>query len=75
MKKAFVLINSELGSEASLKADLKRIPGVVGVYVVYGMYDMIAEVEAESDWKLKDVIFTRIRTMEHVRSTLTLNSV
>jgi len=74
MRKAFVLINSELGHEADLQSRLKKIEGVVGVYVVYGVYDLMVEVAAESELKLKDVVFSEIRTLEHVKSTLTLTT-
>jgi len=75
MTKAFVLINTNLGSEAELQSEVKKIEGIVGVHQVYGVYDAVVEVEAESDQKLKEIIFSRIRTLKHVRSTLTLTTV
>ncbi len=75
MSKAFVLVNTDLGSEAELQSELKKVEGIVGVYQVYGVYDVVVEVEAESDPKLKEIIFSRIRTLKHVRSTLTLTTV
>ena len=75
MTKAFVLVNTNLGSEAELQSELKKIEGIVGVHPVYGVYDLVVEIEAESDEKLKDIIFSRIRTLKHVRSTLTLTTV
>ncbi len=74
MRRAFVMINSDLGSEDELQSELKKVDGVVGVYQVYGVYDMVVEVEAESDQKLKEVLFSRIRSLKHVRSTLTLTT-
>ena len=56
MRKAFVLVNSELGSEDELQSELKKVEGIVGVYQVYGVYDLIVEVEAESGQKLKESI-------------------
>lgn len=75
MRKAFVLINSDLGAEPQLESELKKIGGVIGVYQVYGIYDMIVEIEAESELKVKEIIFSRIRKLEKVRSTLTLTVV
>ncbi len=75
MSKAFVLVNTDLGSEAGLQSELKKVEGIVGVHQVYGVYDVVVEVEAESDQKLKEIIFSRIRTLKHVRSTLTLTTV
>jgi hypothetical protein len=31
LRKAFVLVNSDIGSEGELQSDLRRIDGVVGV--------------------------------------------
>jgi len=73
MRKAFVLINTDLGSEGELLTELMKIEGVVGTHAVYGVYDMVVEIEAESEQKLKEVIFARIRRLKHVRSTLTLS--
>jgi len=75
MKKAFVLVNTDLGSEAEVKSELRKVERIVGVYEVYGVYDLVVEVEAESDQKLKEIIFSKIRTLKHVRSTLTLDTV
>ena len=47
MPKAFVLMNAELGSEDSIVNELKKIEGVKEVYQVYGVYDIVAQVEAD----------------------------
>ena len=75
MRKAFVLINTDLGTETVLRSELKKVEGIVGVYQVFGIYDMVVVVEAESEEELKDIIFSRIRTLKYLRSTLTLNVV
>jgi DNA-binding Lrp family transcriptional regulator len=75
MSKAFVLVNTDLGLEAEVQSDLKKVEGIVGVYEVYGVYDLVVEVEAESAQKLKEIIFSRIRPLKRVKSTLTLNTV
>lgn len=75
MSKAFVLVNTDLGSEAELQSELKKVAGIVGVHQVYGVYDVVVEVEAGSDKELKEIVFSRIRTLKHVRSTLTLTTV
>ena len=75
MRKAFILINTALGSESEVLSELKKIEGIVGVYEVYGVYDVVAEVEAETQQMLKEVVFSKIRTLKHVRSTLTLTAI
>ncbi|MDA4117426.1 MAG: Lrp/AsnC ligand binding domain-containing protein [Thaumarchaeota archaeon] len=72
MRRAFVLANTDMGSEDEVQSELKKVEGIVRVYLVYGGYDVVVEVEAESDQKLKEVVFSRIRVLKHVRSTLTL---
>ena len=67
---AFVLINAEMG--ADLAKDLKAIPEVKEFYGVYGVYDYVVRLEANTMEQLKDVITNRIRLMENVRSTLTM---
>jgi DNA-binding Lrp family transcriptional regulator len=74
MSRAFVTVNADLGSEDELQSELKEVEGAVGVYQVYGVYDTVVEVEAESDQKLKEILFSRIRVLKHVRSTLTLTT-
>ena len=72
MPEAFVLISSEVGQEDQVIIDLQAIPEVKESYVVYGVYDVIAKVEAESMQSLKDVVGLRIRQLDTVRTTLTM---
>jgi len=67
---AFVLINAELGVD--IAKDLKGIPEAKQVYGVYGVYDYVVRLEADTMEKLKDVITNKIRRMNGVRSTLTM---
>ena len=57
------------------KSELKKIQPGLGTYQVYGVYDLVVEIRAESDKELKDIIFTMIRSLKHVKSTLTLSVV
>ena len=69
---AFVLINMDLGKGATLTEALKEIPEVKKFYNVYGVYDYIVKIEAETMEQLKDIINTKIRSLDYVRSTLTM---
>jgi DNA-binding Lrp family transcriptional regulator len=75
LRKAFVLVNSYVGSETELQSELRRVDGVVAVYQVYGLFDLVVEVEAESDQRLKEVVFSKIRPLKRVKSTITLAAV
>lgn len=72
MPSAFVLINTEIGYENEILKELKKIKTVKEAYVIYGVYDIIARVEAESMDKLKETISWNIRRLDKVKSTLTM---
>ena len=72
MPKAFVLINVESGAEEEVLGELKKIDGVEEAYFSYGVYDLITRIKADSMEKLKDMVSKRLRTINRVRSTLTL---
>ena len=73
MPTAFVLINTEIGSSiADVLKGLKKIEGVDEAFAVYGVYDIIAKVRAESMDKLKEIVTLRIRMVDKVRTTLTM---
>jgi DNA-binding Lrp family transcriptional regulator len=72
MPKAFVLMNAELGSEDSIVNELKKIEGVKEVYQVYGVYDIVAQVEADIMEKVKETITWKLRKLNGVKSTLTM---
>jgi DNA-binding Lrp family transcriptional regulator len=72
MPTAFVLINTEIGSEADVLETLRKVEGVDEAFAVYGVYDIIARVKAETMDKLKEIVTWRIRRLDKVRSTLTM---
>jgi len=69
---AFVLINAEIGSEDEVLKELRKLSNVKESYVVYGVYDVVAKVEADSMDKLKEIVTWKIRRLDRVRSTLTM---
>jgi DNA-binding Lrp family transcriptional regulator len=72
MPVAFVLINAEIGSEDEVVTELRKLSNVIESYVVYGVYDIVARVEADSMDKLKEIVTWKIRRLDRVRSTLTM---
>jgi len=67
----YVLINSDLGTDAGVIKELKKIPAVVEVDGVYGAYDIVVQVNADSPEKLYDSL-RRIRNVKGVKGTLTM---
>ncbi|GBC75225.1 hypothetical protein HRbin06_00541 [archaeon HR06] len=75
MPKAYVLINTDPEVEEEFIEKLKSIEGVKEVTSVYGIYDFVALVEADSLEKLKEIITWKIRKLGSIRSTVTLVAV
>jgi len=72
MPLAFVLINTEIGSESEVLASLKKIDAVEEAHMVYGVYDVVAKVRADTMDKLKEIVTWHVRRLDKVRSTLTM---
>ena len=72
MATAYILINSEIGKEQEVQEHLLKLPNVVEAYVLYGVYDLIAKIEAEDTATLKNIVTQNLRDLENVRSTMTM---
>ena len=72
MATAFVLVNVEIGAEMEVLGDLRSIPEIKEAYRVYGVYDIIAIVEAPTMQELKDVVSFKVRSLDKVHSTMTM---
>lgn len=72
MPTAFVLINTDIGSESDVLKEVKQVEGVEEASAVYGVYDIVARVKADAMDKLKEIVTWRIRKLDKVRSTLTM---
>ena len=69
---AFVMINAEIGNEQEVLKFLMEELKVDEAYDVYGVYDLVAKISADSMKELKDVVINKIRQATGVRSTLTM---
>jgi DNA-binding Lrp family transcriptional regulator len=74
MPTAFVLVNYDLGTETEQEAikRLKNVPGVIDVSKVNGVYDIVVKVASDTLESLKETITRDIRTIDTIRSTMTL---
>ena len=75
LAQAYVVIHSDQGREDVVLRDLNKIPEVKEGDVVYGNYDVIGKVEAQSHDELEKIITKKIRNLNFVRTTMTLNVV
>jgi DNA-binding Lrp family transcriptional regulator len=72
MPTAYVLINCDLGSEDDIIKELRKLPEIVEVSGVFGVYDIIVRIRSDSMDKLREVVTWNVRRIDKVRSTLTM---
>ena len=70
---AFVLINCELGVEEFVISELKEIETVREVRGVLGTYDILVKLEAGSLDEISKTVTLKIRKLDKIRFTMTLN--
>lgn len=73
---AYVLLNSDLGSDESIIEDIKRILATeeldYEVQGVYGVYDIVLKLSSKDAEKLRSVITNKVRKIGKIQSTLTM---
>jgi len=69
---AYVLINCELGSENETIEKIRKVPEVVDVYRVFGVYDIIVRISSNNLETLKEIITWKIKKLDKVRSALSM---
>jgi DNA-binding Lrp family transcriptional regulator len=74
MPTAFVMVNCDLEIESEQKAinKLKNVQGVIDVNEVTGVYDIVVKITSDTLESLKEIITRDIRTIDVIRSTMTL---
>jgi len=71
MSSAYAMINTMPDKMETVLEMIKGINGVQEAYMLYGVYDIIAEVKAGGIEDLKAMVLN-IRKLKYVTSTLTL---
>jgi DNA-binding Lrp family transcriptional regulator len=74
MPTAFVLINTDLGTEMDVLKSVRKVNGVEEAFAVYGTYDLVVRIKAETMERLKEIVSAQVRKVNNVRATLTLMS-
>jgi len=69
---AYILVNTVIGSEKQVLKALKEVEGVEEVHNLWGVYDLIANVKADSMEELRQIITERIDKIGNINSKLTM---
>lgn len=69
---AFVLMSVQPGMERQVLSHLKELDKVMEAFIIYGQYDLMIEVQADTREELWAFIGKEIRVIECARGTLTL---
>ena len=76
MPTAYVLLNSDLGSDESIIDEVKQILAeedvTFEVQGVYGVYDIVLKLYSDDGEKLRAIITNKVRKISKVQSTLTM---
>jgi len=72
MVRAYVLMSCDLGSEKNLIDILKKTEGVKEAHGTLGLYDLIAQIESDSEEKIQTIVTNKIRKLSQIHSTMTL---
>ncbi len=76
MPTAYVLLNSDLGSDSSIINEVKQVlqdeDVKFEVQGVYGVYDIVLKLSSDNAENLRAIITDKIRKISKVQSTLTM---
>ena len=69
MPTAYVLINYDIGTEEKFLDKLIKVPGIIEVSEVNGVYDIVVKIASRTLDSLKDTITRHIRTIDRIPLT------
>ena len=72
MTKAYILLTTDKGCEREVCKMIRAIAEVRNAYTLMGIYDLLVDIETEDVNYLKEVIQKKIRSIENVRSIITM---
>jgi DNA-binding Lrp family transcriptional regulator len=73
MISAFVLITWKTGiDEKRTLEEISNIEGVMEIHHVFGIYSLVVKIEAESEGRLKEIVYSKIRQNPNINSTVTM---
>ena len=72
MVKAYLLIKLVPGLESNALSQIRSVPGVMEVNLVFGSWDTIAVAEAKNLQELSRLVISQVRGVQGVQDTATL---
>lgn len=67
--KAFVLVNLQEKQERDIADHLEELDRVINAHILFGEWDLIAEVEIENSEDLASFVMDEIRSLSEVKLT------
>jgi DNA-binding Lrp family transcriptional regulator len=72
METAYILFSCEIGNENEIASLLSRLDEIKEVMITYGDYDIIVKAQTSNSTQMDNLIISKIRKFEKIRSTITL---
>ena len=72
METAYILFSCEIGHEEDLASLLSQLDEIKEVMITYGDYDIVVKAETPDSSQMDNLITSKIRKFEKIRSTITL---
>jgi len=72
MVKGYLLIKLVPGLESSALSQIRVIPGIVDVNLVFGQWDAVAIAEAKNLFDLVRITVSEVRSIQGIQDTTTL---
>jgi DNA-binding Lrp family transcriptional regulator len=72
MEKAYILLSCDIGKEHELASQIRLFDEIKSVMITYGDYDIVVEAQTEDSNQMDNLITSKIRKLEKIRSTITL---
>ena len=72
MISAVVLVNTNIGEETQVLKNIKNVEGVEEAHALWGIYDLMVKIKAQTVDRLKEIIKLRLQKLTGVSNVLTL---
>ena len=72
MTLAIVLISAEPGKDRKVANEVKKLKGVEKVFLVSGLYDVVARVQGASTEEIIAFVYDKIRPIPGIKSSQTM---